>query len=86
MTYLKNDHLEDHPMPSPTWKPDSKEMPVEPRPMSDQARASATEQADEPPARSGTSKRQEKPTEAGGKDNPVHHAGRVPPKVTEDER
>jgi hypothetical protein len=86
MSNPKRDELTNQPMPSPTWKPDSKEMPVEPKPLSDQARESGTEQADGPPARSGTAERREKPTEAGGKDNPVHHTGRVPPKVTDDER
>ncbi|GEC33986.1 hypothetical protein N181_03615 [Sinorhizobium fredii USDA 205] len=86
MTNLKNDHLKDHPMPSPTWKPDSKEMPVDPHALPDQAAQPGTDKTHEPPARSGTSERREKPTEPGGKNNPVHHTGRVPPKVTDDER
>ncbi|OAP36427.1 hypothetical protein AU381_18110 [Sinorhizobium glycinis] len=85
MSNPKRDDLTDQPMPSPTWKPDPKEMRVDPKPLPDQAQGSGSEDADEPPARSGMSERREKPTEAGGKDNPVHHTGRVPPKVTDEE-
>ena len=84
MSNPKDEAFKDQPMPSPTWKPDPKEMNMDPKPVPDQARP-AGEGADEPPARSGTSERREKPTEAAGKDNPVHHTGRVPPKVTDDE-
>ncbi len=57
-------------------------MHVDPEPLPDQAQESATAGADEPPARSGMSERRLEPTEAGGKDNSVHHSGRVHPKVT----
>jgi hypothetical protein len=85
MSNPKYDDLTDQPMPSPTWKPEPKEMDMDPQPLPDQAAESSTEDADQPPARSGMSERREKPTEGGREDNPVHHAGRLPPKVTDDE-
>ncbi|MDK1490162.1 hypothetical protein QN219_08830 [Sinorhizobium sp. 7-81] len=85
MSDPKYDDLTDQPMPSPTWKPETKEMHVDPQPLPDQAAESGTEDADQPPARSGQAARREQPTEGAGKDNPVHHTGRVPPKVTKDQ-
>ncbi|WP_026623191.1 hypothetical protein M728_001411 [Ensifer sp. WSM1721] len=85
MSNPKYDDLTDQPMPSPTWKPEPREMDVDPQPLPDQAAESGTEHADQPPARSGMSERREKPTEGAPENNPVHHTGRVPPKVTDDE-
>ena len=61
------------------------DMDFEPVPLPDQADESGSEGADVPPARSGQSEKREEPTEGAGKDNPVHHTGRVPPKVTKDQ-
>lgn len=82
MSDPKNEDLTNQPMPSPTWKPEPQEMDMDPQPLPDQADESGTEDADTPPARSGQSERSEKPTEGASNDNPVHHTGRVPPKVT----
>ncbi|MDW9551637.1 hypothetical protein [Sinorhizobium meliloti] len=57
------------------------EMDFEPVPLPDQLAEPGTQDADTPPARSGQSKKREKPTEGAGKDEPVHHTGAVPPKV-----
>lgn len=85
MSNPKYDDLTDQPMPSPTWKPAPREMDVDPQPLPDQAE-SGSENADQPPAMSGKSERREKPTEGAGEDNPIHHTGRVPPGVTDEER
>jgi hypothetical protein len=61
------------------------EMDFEPVPSPDQANKAGSEDSNVPPARSGQSEKREKPTEAAGEDNPVHHTGRVPPKVTKDQ-
>lgn len=59
MSNPKYDDLTDQPMPSPTWKPEPKEMDMEPQPLPDQAAESGT---DEPPARSGqTTKKENRP-------------------------
>ena len=61
-------------MPSATGKPD--------RPEPDRFKQADAEDMTSPPARAGQSERTEKPTEGAGRDNPVHHTGRVPPQVT----
>lgn len=75
----------DAPMPAPTWKPSPPEMDLEPIPLPDQSGESGSEDSDEPPARSGQAEKREKPTEGAGDENPVHHTGRVPPQVTDEE-
>ena len=85
MSNPKYDDLVDQPMPSPTWKPEPKEMHIEPQPLPDQVAESGSEDAGEPPARSGQAERSEKPTEGAGEDNPIHHTGRIPPKVSGEE-
>ncbi|MCG5485567.1 MAG: hypothetical protein KK482_17875 [Sinorhizobium meliloti] len=85
MSDPKHDDLTDQPMPSPTWKPEPKEMDMEQQPLPDQDAESGTKEAAEPPARSGQTTKKEKPTEGAGSDNPIHHTGRVPPKVTKGE-
>jgi hypothetical protein len=77
------DKAGNEPLPSPTWKPSPPEMDLEPIPSPNQPGESGIEDADEPPARSGHSERTEKPVESTSDDNPVHHTGRVPPKVTD---
>lgn len=42
----RNDHLTDQPMPSPTWKPEPKEMDLDPKPVPD----GTAKEADRPPA------------------------------------
>ncbi|MBW9054537.1 hypothetical protein [Rhizobium mesosinicum] len=76
------DKPQNDPVPSTNWKPSPPEMDLEPIPSPDQPGESGTEDADAPPARTGMSQQTEKPAEAAGDDNPVHHTGRVPPKVT----
>jgi hypothetical protein len=46
----KNDHLTDQPMPSPTWKPDPKEMDLNPKPVPGRER-----EDERPPAGGGKS-------------------------------
>jgi hypothetical protein len=81
MSDPRDDKAANEPMPAPTWKPSPPELDLEP----DRLGESGTEDADEPPVRSGKSGKPEKLTEGAGDDNPVHHTGRVPPKVTKDQ-
>jgi len=73
------------PMPAPTWKPSPPEMGAEPIPLPDQSGEAGSEDADAPPARGGRTAKREKPTEGAGDENPIHHTGRVPPKVAKGE-
>ena len=75
----------DEPMPSPTWKPSPPEMDLEPVPSPDQAGETQSGNTDPPPARSGQAGDKENPTEQVGKNNPIHHKGRVTPNVTRNE-
>lgn len=56
------------------------DMDFEPVPLPDQAAEPGAKDADAPQARSGQSKKREKPTKNAGKDDPVHDTGLVPPK------
>lgn len=77
MTKLKNEYLTDQPMTSSTWKPDPPALDLDPQPLPSEANL-GNDDHDTPPARSGMSGEEEKPVEAEGTDNPVHHSGRVP--------
>lgn len=70
--------------PTPTRKGVPPEMELEPVPMPDKVPETGTA-AGKPPARSGQSEKREKQTEGAGEDNPIHHTGRVPSKVTRDD-
>ncbi|WEZ82102.1 hypothetical protein P6U16_12910 [Rhizobium sp. 32-5/1] len=77
MTKPKNEDLTDQPMTSSTWKPDPAALDLDSQPLPDEAEL-GNDDNDIPPARSGMSAEEEKPVEAEGTDNPVHHSGRVP--------
>ncbi|MCV9999417.1 hypothetical protein OE766_14300 [Pararhizobium sp. YC-54] len=79
---IANDNDTNAPMPSPTWKPEPRTIDLDPSPIPDQGDETGHEDTGKPPARAGQSEKSEKPTEAAGADNPVHHSGRVPPSVT----
>jgi len=73
----ENVDIKDQPVTSPTWKPEPPSVDLDPEPLQVQARTNS-ENDDIPPGRTGQSADEEKPVEAEGGDNPIHHSGRVP--------
>ena len=65
------------PVTSTEWAPEPSAVDVEPQPVPDSADLD-TDAGGIPPARTGQSSNEELPVEGAGKDNPVHHTGRLP--------